>query len=183
MKNLASAAVARKVKGKDAKLVVLKTTTDLLGRLVYLACAQEIDLARVFEYPLTLLPLSLAAIDGSMNKTSKSALSSHLNDLVSHGVPDEIDVIIDDMMAIIQALPSIIPDSHGGLARKLLIMVCKTDASEVYAVFDTYERSIKDVEQETRGEIEGDRVVIIGSAQTRPKDLKSVLYPRHKKQP
>ena len=93
VKNLARAAVARKVKGKDAKLVVLKTTTDLLGPLVYRAFTQEIDLASVFEYPLTPLPLSLAAIDGSMNKTSKSALTNHLNDLVSHGVPDEIDVV------------------------------------------------------------------------------------------
>ncbi len=63
VKNPASAAVARKVKGKDAKLVVLKTTTDLLGRLVYLACTQAIDLARVFEYPLTPLPLCLAGIN------------------------------------------------------------------------------------------------------------------------
>ena len=53
------------------------------------------------------------------------------------------------MMAIIQALPSCIPETYGGLAGKLLIMVRKTDASEFHAVFDTYERSIKDVEQET----------------------------------
>lgn len=52
-------------------------------------------------------------------------------------------------------------------------MLCKTDASEIHAVSDTYERSIKDVEQETRGEIECDRVVITGSAQTRLKDFKT----------
>ena len=34
---------------------------------------------------------------------------------------------------------------------------------------------IKDVELETRGEIEGSRVAIIGSAQTRPKDFKASL--------
>ena len=54
-------------------------------------------------------------------------------------------------------------------------MVYKTDASEVHAVFDTYERSIKDVEHETRGESDCNRVVTIGRAQTPPKDFKASL--------
>lgn len=54
-------------------------------------------------------------------------------------------------------------------------MVCKTDVGEVHAVFDTYERSIKDIEQETKGEAECDRVVVIGSAQTQLKDIKTSL--------
>ena len=53
MRNFASAAIKSKVRGKHEKVVELKTTRDLLGRLVYLACTRKIELERVFPFPLT----------------------------------------------------------------------------------------------------------------------------------
>jgi len=39
---------------------------------------RNIDLARVFEFPLTAVPLSLANVDGTMFKTPKSKFMHHL---------------------------------------------------------------------------------------------------------
>ena len=54
--NFASAAVKIKLYGKQEKIVELKTTRDLLGRLVYLAYTRKIELETVFPFPLTPVP-------------------------------------------------------------------------------------------------------------------------------
>ncbi|KAG1667025.1 Rhombotin-1 [Nymphon striatum] len=46
--NFASSAIKSKIRGKDEKVVELKTTRDLMGRLVYLACTRNIELEKVF---------------------------------------------------------------------------------------------------------------------------------------
>ena len=79
VRNFASVAIKSKIRGKDEKVVELKTTRDLLGRLVYLACTRKIELAKVFPFPLTPVPLSLASIFGTVKKTPKYTLSKHLS--------------------------------------------------------------------------------------------------------
>ena len=67
--NFASSAIKSKIRGKDANVIELKTTRDLMGRLVYLACTRNIELEKVFPFPLTPVPLSMTNISGTMKKT------------------------------------------------------------------------------------------------------------------
>ena len=106
LKTFASASVQSKLKGKDDKMLVLKTTRDLLGRLVYLASTRKLDIEKVFCFPLTPVPLSLASIYGTMKETPKYPLGKYLKDLMTHQEPSKIDVVLYDAMFISQSLPS-----------------------------------------------------------------------------
>ena len=109
VKIFASVAVRSKVKGKDEKIVELKTTRDLMGRLVYLACTSNIELEMLFRFPLTPVPLSLASIYGTVKKTPKYKLSKYLEDLIKHREPTTVDAVIYDAMFIVQSLLSDLP--------------------------------------------------------------------------
>ena len=174
MRNFASAAVKSKVHGKQEKVVELKTTRDLLGRLVYLACTRKIDLDKVFAFPLTPVPLSLASIYGTLKKTPKHKLSKHLEALITHEEPRSVDVVLYDAMFIIQSLPRDLPNHFGNIAEMVLRIICSTPAREVHFVCDSYVKSIKNVEQQARGANDGS-FNITGADQLRPKDFRHAL--------
>ena len=44
----------------------------------YLTVVQNLELEHVMSYPMTMVPLSLAYIDGAMNRTDKSSLMRKL---------------------------------------------------------------------------------------------------------
>lgn len=67
---------------KDKRIASLVCSRDLLGRLLVLACKQDLDLKHVLSYPLTTVPLSMYSSDGLMVKTDKSALLHLLEDRV-----------------------------------------------------------------------------------------------------
>ena len=56
----------------------LEGNRDLFGNLYYLSSKAHLDLQKVFEYPLTLVPLSLGSVDGIMNSTNKSILQHQI---------------------------------------------------------------------------------------------------------
>ena len=80
-----------------------------MGRLVYLACTRNIELEKVFSFPLTQVPLSLASISGTVKKTPKYKLSKHLEDLITHTQPTVVNTVLYDAMFIIQSLPTNVP--------------------------------------------------------------------------
>ena len=174
VKNFASAATKSKVRGKHEKIVELKTTRDLLGRLVYLACTRKIELEKVFPFPLTPVPLSLASIHGMVKKTPKYKLSKHLEQLITHEEPAAVDVVLYDAMFIIQSLPSDLPLHFGNIAELVLRIICSTQAREVHFVCDSYVKSIKNIEQQARGASDGS-FLITGADQLRPKDFRHAL--------
>lgn len=174
VKNFASSAVRSKIRGKQEKVVELKTTRDLLGRLVYLACTRNVELDKVFPFPLTPVPLSLASIYGTLKKTKKSQLSEHLEALIEHDSPRSVDVLLYDAMFIIQSLPTDLPLRFGDIAELILKNICRTAAKEVHFVCDSYVKSIKNVEQQARGETESS-FNITGGDQFRPKDFRFAL--------
>ena len=59
-KTFASAMITTKLTVEDKKIIELKGTRDLFGRLVILATESKVDLHKVFEYPLTPVPFTLA---------------------------------------------------------------------------------------------------------------------------
>jgi len=69
IKNIASAAVMNTVITDDQKVVKLQGTMYLFGRLLYISTLERIDIEKVFQYPLTPIPLGLALVNGNINKT------------------------------------------------------------------------------------------------------------------
>ena len=60
VQTFATAAIKSKATAKDLKVKELTGTRDLFGRLLYLSTVEKLDLEKVFQYPLTQVPLSLA---------------------------------------------------------------------------------------------------------------------------
>lgn len=64
IQNFASSSAKCKLKRSEIKVMEVKGTRDLFGRLLFLATSMDIDLPLVFSYPLTPVPLCLAHLDG-----------------------------------------------------------------------------------------------------------------------
>ena len=111
-----------------------------------LASQQEIDMESVFTYPLTPIPLSLISTDGSMDKTDKSVLSQHLEELQPDSdQPTQLDTSVIDGNFLFHTLVGHNITTYGVLARTILIQITKLNNGGVDLLFDTYaEPSIKD---------------------------------------
>ena len=173
VKNFASAALKSKVSMKDLKVVELQGTRDLFGRLLFLSTVEKVDLEKVFKYPLTPVPLSLAHIDGSLNKTDKAKLLHKLEGMVKSDVPDQIDVTVVDAMFFLHTIQNP-PESYGKMASHVLQRLC--DMSErTDFVCDTYkDPSLKEPERNRRGAAEL-TFSITGPDQKRPRDWQQAL--------
>ena len=123
--NFASTAVKITVRTKDLKAVELHGTRNLFGRLLFLSTMENIDLEKVFRYPLTPVPLSLAHIDGSMNKTDKAKLLHVLEKKVESIPPESssIGTVIIDVMFFLHTLVNP-PSTYGKLAEVELQKIC-----------------------------------------------------------
>ena len=162
-KNFSADAVKVKITGKDNKIKELKGTRDLFGRLLHIAASHDLDLEMVFSYPLTPVPLSLAHVDGSINKTDKSKLLHLLEVRVKSEKPESIDACAVDAMFFIRTLINI-PETFGLLA-KLILTRLFYFAKRVDFVCDSYNTpSIKDIEHDARG---SSSVVVVVSTPSR----------------
>lgn len=105
VKNFASAAVTAKLKTKEQKVIELQGTRNSFGRLLYLSTQENLNLSVVFRYPLTPVPLSLAHVDGTMNKTDKAKLLHKVQQMIetTEG-PSIMDVVIVDAMFFLHAM-------------------------------------------------------------------------------
>ena len=174
VKNFASAAVKIGVTSKNAKVAELQGTRDLFGRLLYLSSVANINLEKVFTFPLTPVPLSLAHVDGSMNKTDKSKLLHKLEAMVESTPPSEgVDVTLVDAMFVLHTMVNL-PITFGEIAHLLSQKLCEM-SPRVDFICDSYlTPSIKDAEHTRRGENEA-VFTITGPQQKRPKDWQKAL--------
>ena len=175
-KTFASAMIKTKLKAKDKKIIELKGTRDVFGRLVILATQTTVDLQKVFEYPFTPVPLTLAQIDGSINKTDKSKLMHNFEDHYTETRPPPLGhVYMQDALFLLQALVNC-PETFGAIAKVILMRLCKVTSSEIHFVCDTYPPgSIKDIERACRAEGEVSDLRVTGADQRRPKDFSKLL--------
>ena len=176
LRTFASLALKVRVEVKAKKIIQLQCSRDLFGRLLFLATTTDINLQKVFEYPLTPVPPALAQIDGNMNKTDKSILMKMLESKAHSDPPaaNQIDAYVVDAMFLIQLLSNL-PDTFEGVAKTILKLLCKL-AKEIHFVCDTYVHpSIKDIERDMRGESSGPDIVVMGPKQKRPHDFRSAL--------
>ena len=175
VKNFSTDAVKVKITTKDKKIKELQGTQDLFGRLLYLAATNDLDLELVFNYPLTPVPLAIAHVDGSVNKTDKSKLMHKLEERVESGRPPSRDACAIDAMFLIQSLVDV-PATFGGIAKVILARLLEF-APRVDFVCDSYKSpSIKDIEHSRRGS-DGTHTefIISGPEQKRTKDFNAAL--------
>ena len=110
------------VSPSDDKLLLSHSTSTSLnildGRTV-VGVTNKLDLEVVFSFPLTPVPLSLAGVDGSINKTDKSKLMHKLEDKIESTSPDAVDACAVDAMFLIGSIKNL-PTTYGVLSRAIL---------------------------------------------------------------
>ena len=163
----------KSVTSTQKKTVQIKAERNLLGRLLFLSQQNDIDLEKLFKYPLAPIPWCLATADGSLVKTDKSSLMHHLEQM-AEPVTDlsmENAVYVVDGNAQFQAFTNL-PTTFEDLAFNLFLSLPKTQI--VHFVTDTYkEMSIKQAERSRRGD---SAAIVIGGPKTKlPRDFKSFL--------
>ena len=173
VKNFASVAVKASVKS-NKKVVELQGTRDLFGRLLYLSSKNNLDLSKVFSFPLTPVPLSLAHMDGSLNKTDKSKLLHKFEREVDSTDPESpVNVTLVDGMFLLHALQNL-PVTFGEVASLILQILCGM-SERVDMICDVYRSpSIKDLEHSRRS-ADDTAYSITGPGQQRPKEWQKAL--------
>ena len=121
-----------------------------------------------------MVPLSLAHIDGAMNKTDKSSLMrKHEKSLIKSGIVDKqnVNVCLIDFIYFSRMLPPRLPATFGEVATFIIKHAC-LHADTVHIICYTYsnEPTIKDFKRDGRGNAEA-TYSFQGCNQTRPTDF------------
>ena len=157
----------RKLSGSNGKLIAACLVRDIFGSILYLSVQKKIDIAKVLKYPLTPVPLSLSHVDGTMQKTPKSALMAHLEARIKSTPPTSIDVTVIDAMFFLH-LHTNLPISFGGVSTYLLKRILDCTSNIIHFVSDKYiTPSVKDCERIERAS-DSTSYQITGASQKRP---------------
>lgn len=175
VQTFSSTGVKYKGKHSDPNIKECTMERDLISKLLLIAINKNIDLAVVFTYPLTPVPLALSNIDGSMLKTDKSLLLRHLESLVTSEKPSSIDATIVDGFYFLHLMPNL-PNTFGAVARHLLVKLYYLEGNEIHLIFDNIQKqSIKDCERIKRHSATNDFFVISGPEQECPSNFLKAL--------
>lgn len=154
----------------------VKLQRDLFGRLLGISLDAKVDMAKILEYPLTPVPLSICHLDGTINKTVKSALTAALERQVQHSAPETLDVYLVDGFFVLHSMKQI-PKTFRQISMKILrqsINACPT-AKAIHLSFDTYKNlSLKQTEHYFRNTFSRD-YCITGPEQNRPANFAADL--------
>ena len=135
-----------KLRDNNDKIVEVRMERDLFGCILFLALQQKIDMGEVLKYPLTPVPLSLCHVDGTMQKTQKSALMTEIEKRIVMTDPMGVDVTIIDGLFFLYLLQEP-PSTFGLISRYILRRVCEIGTASIHLVFDRIMTpSIKDYE-------------------------------------
>ena len=142
VKSFSSVSTNISVKATEEKLITVNADRDLLGRPLVAANARQINLREVLAYELSPVPCSLAHQDGSLRKTTKSALCSILekNVTVLPRLPvstsDTVNII--DGMALVQRMKSRGGRTFGELSLKYYSTITQASHSKTAMRFMSY---------------------------------------------
>ena len=99
---------------------------------------QKLDVAEVLKYPLTLVPLCLSHVSGSVNSTPRSNLLNHIDSqFVTVSPPSSINATIIEA-AFYLHLQINPPDTFGGIARSFLNQIMGYSGNVIYFVADKW---------------------------------------------
>ena len=82
VETFASLSRKKKIRTADEKILTVNADRDLFGRLLIAANSRGVQLREVLSYELATVPYSLAHVDGSMRKATKSVLLAELEKCV-----------------------------------------------------------------------------------------------------
>ena len=85
-----------KVRRKNEKTAGVTMMRDLFGSILFLSLQKKVDMAEVFCYPLTPVPLSLCHVDGTMLKSPKVKLLQELESRIVSTPPSYFDAAFVD---------------------------------------------------------------------------------------
>ena len=139
---------------------------DLFGSISYIL-QRKVDIAQVLRHPLTPVPLSFSHVDGTMLRTSKSAVLTYLEIKRAVTTRDEIDVQIMDT-AFFLPIHKDLPANFAGIAKDLLRKILQRVGKVIHLVSDKWiTPSVKVCERQSRNETDVN-YHIIAAAQKRP---------------
>ena len=103
--NFATENFSKKNKSTQAsKIQQAKGTRDIFGRLLFLAITKQIDVKRIFAYPLAPEPPCFCHPDGSLRDSPKSKVFQYLKGLVQSDSPPNVQTVIADGMFLIRSI-------------------------------------------------------------------------------
>ena len=110
-----------KVKAVKEKIISISSDRNLFGRLVTAAKSRDINLREVISHELSSVPFSVADMDGTLRKTTKSDLLAELEKPISDEMQSKLPAptngmtttYVTDAMVVIQMLRS------GGVSRTI----------------------------------------------------------------
>ena len=164
--NFATESISKSNKSrKVAEIVTLKGTRDLFGRLLFLTVTHQIDIKKLFEYPLVPEPPCFCHPDGSMYQSEKATVLDFLVKNHDTATPNPVRTVIVDGMFLIKSTINQCCPTFSAFARTMLMKVLKLTEHRVDICFDVYESpSIKDVKRKDRGNEETERISYIWSS-------------------
>ena len=136
------------------KVIPIKLQSNMFGQLALIMQTREIDLRKLFEYPVGPYPWSLCGPTGELRKTNNASLLHTLEKDVTPGdtVEDNIVTVLDGMTLIQKAITA--GQTFGDLCDTLLrtVLFLGKDSKRLDLVFDVYcDQSIKNAERLRRG--------------------------------
>ena len=87
-----------KVRGQNEKTEAVAMVRHLFSSVLFLSLQRKVDMAEVFCYPLTPVPLSLCHTDGTILNSPKAKLLTELESRVKSEAPTKIDATVVDGM-------------------------------------------------------------------------------------
>ena len=137
---------------KAAAILQAKGTRDMFGRLLFLSVKREIDMNKVFQFPLLPEPPCFAHPDGSLRDSPKSKVYHMLRNSIQSVSPPTINTAVADGIFLLKSHITHSP-TYKVVARKILSTVLNLTTYIADLCFDIYESpSIKDVKRRERGE-------------------------------
>ena len=153
LKTFASMAVQKTLTSSQKKQLQVKAERNILGQLVMMSQDKDLDLNKLFSYPLSPVPWSIATADGCLAKTNKAQLM-HVLELevptAGQSLQQPSDpVVVVDGNALLQSMVKL-PETFGQFAVSVFNALPK--ARVVHFVTDSYHTgSIKEIERSRRG--------------------------------
>lgn len=146
-----------KVNGKETTITIQR---DIFGRLLAISLKNRVSIFITLSYPLGPCPPAFCRPDGSICKTTKSALSQCIEKVTADDTTVEVDgsnfnYVIYDGFYLLNKLVNA-PELYGELSTKILSMITNKDnLQRVDLIFDTYPDgpTIKDYEHKIRHSI------------------------------
>ena len=165
------------VKASDEKLTTVNADRTLFARLLIASRSRNIDLREVLKYELSPVPYALAHTDGTLRKSTKSALLTALENSVqvSSRLPCDNEnprtAHILDGMAVVQMVKVAGARTFGGAFDTVTTPLRRNNCDRVDVVFDRYDKedSIKESERRRRALSSGYEVTIANGNTPVPK--------------